>query len=70
MASACVKNSCSLWDRLVPDLQEHILGLAVERHCGELMRTQICPGIILAAIKRNQASYVLVEEQTNKQTNI
>jgi hypothetical protein len=63
MARACVKNSCSLWDRLVPDLQEHIFGLAVEQHCRELMRTQICPGITLAAIKRNQASYVLVEEQ-------
>jgi hypothetical protein len=66
MASACVKNNCSLWDRLVPDLQEHIIGLAVEQHCRELMRTQICPGITLAAIKRNQASYVLVEEQIDR----
>jgi hypothetical protein len=50
----------------VPDLQEHIFGLAVEQHCRELMRTQICPGITLAAIKRNQASYVLVEEQIDR----
>ena len=63
MACACVKNSCSLWERLVPDLQKHIYGLAVEQHCRELMRTQVCPDIILAAIKRNQASFEPVDWQ-------
>jgi hypothetical protein len=53
----------SLWDQLVPDLQRRIHGLAVEQHCRELMRTQICPSIILAGLKRNQAQY---EELTEK----
>jgi hypothetical protein len=63
MASASKKNSCSLWDRLAPDLQDHIYGLAVEQCCRELMRTQVCPGIILAAIKKSQASFELVPKQ-------
>ena len=63
MASPCEESRASLWDKLVPDLQHHIYGLAVEQHHKELMQSQICPGIIRAAIKRNQAAYQQVEDQ-------
>jgi hypothetical protein len=65
MASASEESSC-LWDKLVPDLQHHIHGLAVEQHYKELMRTQVCPGIILAAIKKNKASFEPVAWQWNR----
>jgi hypothetical protein len=53
----------SRWDHLVPDLQRHIHGLAVEQHSRELMKTHICPSIILAGLKRNQAEYEVVEQE-------
>jgi hypothetical protein len=46
----------------VPDLQRHICGLAAEQHCKEVMRSQICPGIIYAVIKRNQAAYEVLDQ--------
>lgn len=62
MASPCEESRLSLWDKLVPDLQRHIYGLAVEQHCRELMQTQVCPGIIHAAFTRNQAAYQQVDD--------
>jgi hypothetical protein len=68
MASPCEESRASLWDKLVPDLQHHIYGLAVEQHHNELMQSQICPGIIHAAIKRNQAAYQQVDDQIDELT--
>ena len=67
MANAFDESSC-LWDKLVPDLQQHIYGLAVEQHHKELMQSQICPGIIQAVFKKNQAAYQQVEDQMSELT--
>jgi hypothetical protein len=60
-------SSLSLWDRLPLDLQRHIYGLATEQHCKKLMCTQVCPGIICAAVRRNQVQYQRATEQAAKE---
>ena len=68
MASPCEDSRFSLWDKLVPDLQQHIYGLAEEQHCRELMQTQVRSGIIQAVFKKNQAAYQQVEDQMSELT--